>query len=387
MARDLWPGRVCALDPRLRAMGVRRPRRPCLLVESDDDERRAARRVSRGRRVRRHGVPRSDRARLHVRRHPDPRLSPREEPRSWSSTWTSRASGRWRGRRREELLDVYLTGGHRVIALADDRFHDGEPGTVRSVRRRPARGRAARGHLIARGRGSGGPPLSPHVHRHAPSAHENEEDAAMIRRHPSVRAGSITISSPLACTGEGDGDAPPGEDAAAAPATIAVSLTEFAIGPNMIHAPAGQALLFEVTNDGAARTHVRDRGRWKASRRRPRSSPAGPRPSRSLPWRPAPTAPSARSQVTIKPAWSASSWSWRKARRSPPAATGPTGATGGAVSVEDMLDGHEAGVAAFPAETEGLRQRAARTDGRERHEGLRAHRHRARRGRPLPACS
>ncbi len=38
-----------------------------------------------------------------------------------------------------ELLDVYLTGDNRVVALADDRFHDGNPGQLVRVRRRPAR--------------------------------------------------------------------------------------------------------------------------------------------------------------------------------------------------------------------------------------------------------
>ena len=38
-----------------------------------------------------------------------------------------------------ELLDVYLTGGNRVVALDDDRFHDENPGQLVRLRRRPAR--------------------------------------------------------------------------------------------------------------------------------------------------------------------------------------------------------------------------------------------------------
>lgn len=38
-----------------------------------------------------------------------------------------------------ELLDVYLAGGNRVIAIADDPFHDEIPGQVVRLRRRPER--------------------------------------------------------------------------------------------------------------------------------------------------------------------------------------------------------------------------------------------------------
>ena len=157
----------------------------------------------------------------------------------------------------------------------------------------------------------------------------------------------------VACTGEGDGDAPPGEEAVAAPVTIAASLTEFAIGPNMIHAPAGRALRFEVTNDGAA-PHtfaVEVDGVLQGT---PEIQPGD---SATLEV-PALEAGTYRTLCTVSGHDQAGMVGelmvMEEGAVAAAGGTGPTGATGEAVSVQDMLDGHEAGVAAFPAETEGF---------------------------------
>jgi hypothetical protein len=71
-----------------------------------------------------------------------------------------------------------------------------------------------------------------------------------VRRVAVVSVTSMLTFVTAACTGDG-GDAP-AEGAAAAEARFAVSLTEFAITPKVIHAPVGRSLTFEVTNDGSA---------------------------------------------------------------------------------------------------------------------------------------
>ena len=72
-------------------------------------------------------------------------------------------------------------------------------------------------------------------------------------RKPVVGAAILLVALlSAACSGEGEAGSVAAEGDSAAPATFSVSLTEFAISPPMIHAPAGQALSFTVTNDGTA---------------------------------------------------------------------------------------------------------------------------------------
>jgi uncharacterized cupredoxin-like copper-binding protein len=55
-----------------------------------------------------------------------------------------------------------------------------------------------------------------------------------------------------ACTSEADTGGGGGERAAGAPTSIDVVLSEFAIDPTTIHAEAGAAILFSISNEGAA---------------------------------------------------------------------------------------------------------------------------------------
>ncbi|HEU4864906.1 MAG TPA: hypothetical protein VFT76_01555, partial [Actinomycetota bacterium] len=80
----------------------------------------------------------------------------------------------------------------------------------------------------------------------------------MNRRHWSAAGLGLLVLMLVAaaCGGDGgsDGEGAEGEGSEAA-TSIDVSLSEFAISPQTIHAPAGEALTFTVTNDGAA-THT-----------------------------------------------------------------------------------------------------------------------------------
>lgn len=170
-----------------------------------------------------------------------------------------------------------------------------------------------------------------------------------------IRAFALVVftAAAVACTGDGDGGAPLDEGAAAAPETISVSLTEFAIDPNMIHAPAGRSLRFEVTNDGAA-AHTFAVEVDGALQGTPEIQPGE---SATLEvaaldvgtYRTLCTVSGHDQAGMVGELMVLEEGSVAAAGR-----TGPTGATGGAVSVQDMLDDHEAGVAAFPAETEGF---------------------------------
>jgi plastocyanin len=74
--------------------------------------------------------------------------------------------------------------------------------------------------------------------------------SSRLQRYAALVAPLIVILVASSCTGAGE--EAPEEGAASAPATVQVSLTEFAISPPMIHASAGEPLTFEVTNEGTA---------------------------------------------------------------------------------------------------------------------------------------
>ena len=175
--------------------------------------------------------------------------------------------------------------------------------------------------------------------------------AKRTRALGTLAAGTIVLLIAAACDG-GGADVPP-EGAAAAPAaSFAVSLSEFAISPSMIDAPAGRALTFEVTNDGTApHTFAVDTG--AGVEQTPEIQPGA----------------SATLQVPPLVAGTYDTFCTISGHRQAGMAgtlmvvadsgtAGTTGAaaagaTGSSVSTEEMLAGHEAGVAAFPAETEG----------------------------------
>lgn len=80
----------------------------------------------------------------------------------------------------------------------------------------------------------------------------------MNRRYCGAASAALLVLMLVAaaCGGDGGSESEDAEgDGSQAATTIDVSLSEFAIAPRTIHAPAGQALTFNVTNDGAA-THT-----------------------------------------------------------------------------------------------------------------------------------
>ncbi len=164
--------------------------------------------------------------------------------------------------------------------------------------------------------------------------------------------GLVLMLVTAACTG-GGGDAP-GEGAAgatAAAASFEVSLAEFTISPAMIHAPADQALTFEVSNDGTApHTFAVDTG--QGVKQTPEIQP-GSSATLEVPALGAGTYETFCTISGHKDAGMIGSLMVAAEGAGGAGATGAAGATGGTVSTEDMLSGHEAGVAAFPAETEG----------------------------------
>ena len=155
----------------------------------------------------------------------------------------------------------------------------------------------------------------------------------------------------IACTGGGNAGGDP-ERAEAASASFVVSLSEFAITPDAIGAPAGQELSFAVVNEGSApHTFAVDTG-------------AGVKETREL--QPGDT------QTLVVPALGEGEYRFSctisghadlgmvgilavmPASDIAADVTGVTGATGShaSMSAQEMLDGHRASVEAFPAETE-----------------------------------
>ena len=170
----------------------------------------------------------------------------------------------------------------------------------------------------------------------------------------------LMLAAP-ACTGEdgGGGEATGSEAAGTSSATFTVGLTEFAIDPGVIHAPAGQTLTFQVTNDGAVpHTFAVDTGAGVVETRELANGD-----SETLEV-PALAAGEYKTSCTVpghEEAGMVGSLMVMEGSETAAGATGSTGAAGATgsmdhsgVSVQEMLDGHEAGVLAFPAETEAL---------------------------------
>jgi FtsP/CotA-like multicopper oxidase with cupredoxin domain len=143
-------------------------------------------------------------------------------------------------------------------------------------------------------------------------------------------------------------------------AVIAVSLSEFAIAPGMIHAPEGRPLTFEVTNDGSA-PHSFGVDTREGLVETPLLQP-GASGTLDVP------ALGAGDYLTLCTVVGHDDLGMtgtlmvtpdaEVAAGAPSGATGATGATGTAahagMSVQEMLDGHREGVEAYPAATEGL---------------------------------
>lgn len=171
-----------------------------------------------------------------------------------------------------------------------------------------------------------------------------------LRRHAMLAAVLILTLGASGCTSAGEEASE--EGAASAPASFQVSLTEFAISPPMIHAPTGEPLSFEVTNEGTApHTFAVDTGEGLQA-----TAEIQPGESATLEVA-ALQAGTYETFCTIsghRDAGMVGSLMVQQGGVGAAGSTGSVGATGGTVSTEEMLDGHEAGVAAFPAETEGF---------------------------------
>lgn len=174
----------------------------------------------------------------------------------------------------------------------------------------------------------------------------------------------VLLLALAACTG-GGGEGGEASAGGATSASLAVSLTDFALNPDRLSAPAGRGLTISVTNDGQApHTFAVDTG--AGVRETPQLEPG-------------------QAATLVVPALEPGEY---RVFCSVPGhedlgmvgslivsaeGSGPTGATGaagvsggggsspehqtmsdGSVSIQDMLTGHEAGVKAFPAETQGL---------------------------------
>src|SRR3990170_2692533 len=89
----------------------------------------------------------------------------------------------------------------------------------------------------------------------------------------------VLILVAAACTGgDEDGGGATGAEAAGASTTFTVVLTEFAIDPGLIHAPAGQTLTFRARNDGTApHTFAVDTGEGVIQTREPADGAPAPR--------------------------------------------------------------------------------------------------------------
>ncbi|HEX6330735.1 MAG TPA: multicopper oxidase domain-containing protein [Actinomycetota bacterium] len=157
-----------------------------------------------------------------------------------------------------------------------------------------------------------------------------------------------------ACGGGAEASGGGGDGDQAAAAALSVTLTEFAITPDVIEAPAGEELTFTVSNEGSAPHDlsvdtgggVETTGDIQAGETRtllvPSLEPGSYRIFCSI---------SGHADLGMDGELNVGA--------SGDVAAGASGATGGhgshgAVSVQEMLDGHREGVEAFPAETEAL---------------------------------
>ncbi|HSJ50264.1 MAG TPA: multicopper oxidase domain-containing protein, partial [Actinomycetota bacterium] len=164
----------------------------------------------------------------------------------------------------------------------------------------------------------------------------------------------LALTLVAAACGGGEEGPGAGGDEEAAPATFGVSLSEFAITPDAIQAPAGQELTFTVANDGSAPhdfsvdtgAGIETTGEIQAGQSETLVVPA---------LEPG----SYRIFCTISGHADLGMDGELTVGASGDVATGASGSTGahgstGAITVQEMLDGHREGVEAFPAETEAL---------------------------------
>jgi manganese oxidase len=160
-----------------------------------------------------------------------------------------------------------------------------------------------------------------------------------------------------ACSGDG-GQTSEGGGTQAAPAAFDVSLTEFAITPAQIDAPAGQTLSFNVTNDGtAAHTFAVDTGNGVEQTRELQPCEAQTLQVAGLEAGDYRYSCTIAGHADLGMVGSLTVSSGGVVAAGASGASGSTGSMPGmsshaGMSTQEMLDGHRAGVEAFPAETE-----------------------------------
>lgn len=154
-----------------------------------------------------------------------------------------------------------------------------------------------------------------------------------------------------ACTAS-NGGTPTGAEASDGAAEFGVTLTEFAINPARINAPAGRDLAFDVTNEGSVpHSFAIDRG--DGVQETPLLDPG----ESAVLEVPALEAGDYRVFCTVAGHEDAGMAGSVTVIADGDVAAGATGATGHqtsseGVTIEEMLEGHEASVLAFPAETQ-----------------------------------
>jgi FtsP/CotA-like multicopper oxidase with cupredoxin domain len=160
-----------------------------------------------------------------------------------------------------------------------------------------------------------------------------------------------------ACDGGGETTGDTGAENLAAPSSFEVSLTEFAITPGQIHAPAGQALTFNVSNDGTA-PHTfaieTPAGMVETSELAPGDAQTLDVPALDVGnYRFSCTIPGHADLGMVGSLMVMNAGELAAGASGASGASGATGSHAG-MSVQEMLDGHREGVEAFPAKTEGL---------------------------------
>jgi FtsP/CotA-like multicopper oxidase with cupredoxin domain len=182
------------------------------------------------------------------------------------------------------------------------------------------------------------------------------------RRWPLPATLSLTLLL-AACTGDDGGEAAGASEpqAAGAPANIAVVLSDFAIQPDLISAVPGQPLVFDVANNGnAPHTFAVDTGTGVEATQelQPGQTATLQVPALDAGDYKIYCTVSGHEDLGMVGSLAVSDTGGAVAA----ASTGATGSGGashqtvsdGSVTIQEMLEGHEAGVKAFPAETEAL---------------------------------
>jgi FtsP/CotA-like multicopper oxidase with cupredoxin domain len=178
-----------------------------------------------------------------------------------------------------------------------------------------------------------------------------------VRGLAAVAAALVLMLVAASCSGGDEGGGGEGDEAAGAPASFAVSLSEFALTPDVIHAPAGQALSFDVSNAGSApHTFAIDTGGGIEVTRELQAGDTQTLQIAALDAGEYRMYCSIAGHEDLGMLGSLMVMSGGEVAAGGTGASGATGASGShaGMSLQEMLDGHAEGVAAFPAETEAL---------------------------------